>query len=256
MKPLAVFLLGTTLALADAAQVIAADVSLDYRPASGPGEATIRRDLQNSEGVAAVARFIRDVVRLPRRLEIRFGAEDGPLFDPETNRIDVPYAFVESIRKRFKGDRYSETGVSIKDATEDALMHTLFHELGHALVAAHELPIVGKEEDAVDSLATVLLIEYFEDGAEIAITAADLFDLESDDVRELGDEDFWGEHSLDAQRYFATLCHVYGSDPDSYSSIKDEAGFDDRRAELCVEEYETAARSWLALLEPHLKEAP
>ena len=231
-----------------------AEVELRFAPASSSAEIAIRSRLQRSKGIAAVVQFVRDLVRLPRPLEIYFGGEDGPLFDPDANRIEVPYGFAEEIRERFKADKYSETGVSVEEASQDVLMHTLFHELGHALVAAYDFPVVGKEEDAVDALATVLLIEYFEDGAEIAISAADLFDLESDDVTELGDEDFWDEHSLDAQRFFMTLCHVYGSDPETYAELKAQAGFDERRADLCVEEYEAVSRSWLELLKPHLRE--
>ena len=35
----------------------------------------------------------------------------------------------------------------------------LFHETGHMLVSEFELPVLGKEEDAVDTLSSLLLLE-------------------------------------------------------------------------------------------------
>jgi hypothetical protein len=135
----------------------------------------------------------------------------------------------------------------------DALLHTLFHELGHALVTMYEIPVLGKEEDAVDGLADVLLIEYVENGREMAISAADLFDLESEDRVELSEEDFSDEHSLDLQRFYNTLCHVYGSDPETYKALPEETGLADDRTDSCVEEYNLLYNDWLALLKPYMK---
>ena len=178
-----------------------------------------------------------------------FGGEDGPLYDPEINKILIPYTFIDEVKQRFVKARYSETGVTPDEATNDALMHTLFHELGHALIEMYQLPVVGKEEDAVDSLANVLLIEFYDKGQETVLSAADLFDLESEDKNGSYEEaDFWDEHSLDEQRYYATLCHIYGSDPDKYASVLENTDISDDRAELCIEEYEAASRNWLKLL--------
>lgn len=186
-------------------------------------------------------------------VSVSFGYEDGPLYDPTTNQIHIPYDFISEVQQRFDKAEYQQSGVSIDEATQDALLHTLFHELAHALISIYELPIVGKEEDAADSLATFLLIELFEDGQEIAISAADLFDLESTDRDVLEDEDFWGEHSLDEQRFFATLCHVYGSAPDQYDSLIEVGYLSEDHTERCIEEYEQLTFSWTQLLDPHLK---
>jgi len=184
---------------------------------------------------------------------VSFGYEDGPLYDPSKNQIHIPYDFITEVQQRFDKAKYQQSGVSIDEATQDALLHTLFHELAHALIYIYELPVLGKEEDAADSLATFLLIELFEGGQEIAISAADLFDLESTDRDVLEDADFWGEHSLDEQRFFATLCHVYGSAPDQYDSLIQVGYLSDEHTERCIEEYEQLTFSWTQLLEPYLK---
>jgi len=216
-------------------------------------EKNIQKKLQSSDAITSVVNVINSNFRIPETLNIIFGGDDGPLYDPETNNIYMPYYFLEEVKKRFVKANYSETGVSINDATLDALMHTLFHEVAHAFIAMFDLPVLGKEEDAADSLASVFLTDYFEQGQEILLSAADLFSLESEDKDALDEQDFWGEHSLDEQRFYSALCHVYGSAPDEYHYLKKDAGFSERRADLCIEEYEALLRSWHTVLKPYTK---
>lgn len=227
--------------------------SVVYEQAPGEQMSSIRKTLESSEVIDDVVDFLNEKFRLKQPLKIIFGGDDGPLYDPGTNRILVPYSFVDEIGQRFEAADYAKTGVNVDDAVMDSLMHTLFHEIGHALIPMYDLPVLGKEEDAVDGLATILLIEYFEQGEEIALSAADLFSLESEDVQVFSHEDFWDEHSLDIQRYYSTLCYIYGSDPDKYAHLKEDAELSDDRAELCIEEYDNAVDSWFTLLESHIK---
>jgi len=228
-------------------------VHATYQAPVGKVEKRIQQTLKASGEITTVVSLINDTFRLKQRVRIVFGGEDGPLFDPEVNEIVIPYFFMQEVKARFLEDGYAETGVTVEEATMDALIHTLFHELAHALVAIYQLPVLGKEEDAADGLATLLLIQFYDEGQEIAISAADLFDLESLDKDVLEEEDFWGEHSLDEQRFYSTLCYVYGSDPVAYAHLLKDAGFSPDRAELCIDEYEQALKSWQVLLKPYLK---
>lgn len=232
----------------------APQVEVIYEKPTAAETTAIAKRLKASETPDFIATFIDDTFKLPERLKLIMGRQDGPYYDPSKNEIVIPYFFIQEVESRFQAVDYEKTGVSPEAATNDALIHTFLHELAHALIAQYDLPIVGKEEDAADGLATVLLVHYFEEGAEIAISAADLFDLESDDREELTEEDFWGEHSLDAQRYYATLCHVYGSDPEKYAALRGKQGFPEERAERCITEYANLEHGWMKLLAPHFKE--
>ncbi|MHA2936752.1 DUF4344 domain-containing metallopeptidase [Vibrio sp. RC27] len=222
-----------------------------YEKPSDRGETRIENKLRITGAAEEVTTFINQEIQLSRPLNFIFGGNEGPLYDSELNTVFIPYHFVQEVERRFSDDEYSKNGISVLDATMNAVIHTMFHEFGHALIYNYQLPIFGREEDAADSLASVLLIEYFEHGAEMTINAADLFDLESRDI-DVYEEDFRSEHSLDIQRFYATLCQVYGSDPVKYSYLKLENGFSDRRAQICVEEYESLHRSWLKVLKPYL----
>ena len=50
------------------------------------------------------------------------------------------------------------------EAVAGAFIFVFFHELGHALIDVYELPITGREEDAVDQLSTWILTDGTDDG--------------------------------------------------------------------------------------------
>lgn len=197
--------------------------------------------------------FLNNDLNIPKPITILMGAKDGPLYDPDKIQIDIPYSFLVGMKEYFLQDYRNEVDeMTPIQASQDVLLHTLFHEIGHALIDLGNLPITGKEEDAVDTLATLLLIEYYDGGTDIALSAAEAFGYESDTIEEFEDQDFWGEHSLDIQRYYSTLCLIYGSTPNDYKDIVDDLGVE--RAEMCIEDYEIKRNNWFALLKPYLKE--
>jgi hypothetical protein len=218
----------------------------------------IAKKLQSDSSIQDVITLMNEEFTFSKPLTIIFGANDGPLYDPARNDILIPYTFLDDVEQRFNAvgypdDNQDKTNLdNLTQAVMDVVIHTLFHELAHALIATYELPIVGREEDAADNLAVVLSIEYFENGAEIAISAAELFYLEGDEITEFDEADFWDEHSLDLQCYYATLCHVYGSDDTQYTYLLEEAGFSDEHGELCISDYERMANNWLTLLAAYL----
>ncbi len=218
-------------------------------------EMEIKKELKESNIVNVIVSFINDNFQLPERLTFFLGSVDGPLYDGRQNQIEIPFGFITEITDRFSKEKYNDkTGITIKEARADVLMHTLFHELAHAFISMYEIPVLGKEEDAADALAAILLIEYFENGQEIALTAADLFSIESYRRNgELQEEDFWDEHSLDEQRYYSTLCYIYGSNPEQYAFFVKEGSLSQERADMCIEEYEKTAQDWLDLLGPYMK---
>lgn len=211
------------------------------------------KEIKNAGTVQDVINFLNKDMILPRTITIIVGAEDGPLYDPETIQIEIPYSFITEMKEFFSKDyKINDEQITPKQAAQDVLLHTLFHEIGHALIDILNLPTTGKEEDAVDNLATLLLIEFYENGSDIALSAAEAFAYENETIDEFEDQDFWDEHSLDIQRYYSTLCLIYGGDPENYKDIISELG--EERSELCIEDYDKKAESWFTLLKPHLKE--
>jgi len=142
---------------------------------------------------------------------------------------------------------------NMDDIVLDVVMHTLFHEMGHVLMAQYKLPLFFEEEDVVDSLANILLLEHTEYGAIVATSAAEMFRLEHEDMESFEASDFWGDHSLDVQRHYDIYCSIYASDPDEHADIIDTIfDGDEEQADLCIDTYERVRLSWDPLLKPIL----
>lgn len=130
---------------------------------------------------------------------------------------------------------------------------TLYHEFGHALVDELGLPVLGREEDAVDNLATLVMIPDEEDDdtqVDLIFAAAEGW-LLSHNHNSDDDLPFWDEHGLDLQRFYAIVCMTYGSDPDTFQEMAESAELPADRRDRCPTEFERTAASWLKVLEPH-----
>jgi len=147
----------------------------------------------------------------------------------------------------------------MRDAMDFA-MHdasfTLYHEIGHMLVDAFELPVLGKEEDAVDALAAIWLLtdDSDDDSWNALIDAAAGWYYNAVKSTGSGIEDFSysSDHSLDIQRAYAMVCMMVGAVPDVFGDTADTYDIDQDRQDACAHTYLQAASSWQKLLEPHL----
>jgi len=229
-------------------------LELKFTDAFKNSDAPLTQAVAASERIRDLQNLLDELFILEEKIVVIFGADDGPLFDPELSEIWMPESFINDIENRFD-DAYELSGeVESLRVVEDVIQHTLIHEMAHALVAQFGLPILGREEDAADALGSVLLIEYLQGGQQVALTAADMFALESEDRPELDEADFWAEHSLDLQRYYSTLCHVYGSQPDAFEELLSQDGLGEERASQCEYEYNKLVEDWLGVLDPYLAE--
>ncbi|HMO08822.1 MAG TPA: DUF4344 domain-containing metallopeptidase [Paracoccaceae bacterium] len=132
------------------------------------------------------------------------------------------------------------------------LVFVFYHEVAHALIHILNLPVLGREEDAADTLSALLIDALWEEDAAVALTydSALGFLLFAEEA-EKSDSNlaYWGQHSLDLQRYYNLVCLFYGANPDLRLDVADELDLPEERRESCPEEFEMAAGSWGAMLE-------
>ncbi len=223
-------------------------VLINYLSPSNPQEVETKTAIQESQLNELVVDLANQYFPFNKMLTIQYGGSDGPLYDPEIHTVFIPYTFYQQALDYFSKNDYQERfDKKPQLGAMDTLLHTLLHEAGHAFIHDQAIPILGKEEDAVDNFATLLMINYVEGGADSAISAADMFSFESEDRPEYYDfGEYIDEHSFDLQRYFSTLCLVYGSDPDTYPDLLDEVEEDYRmeRKEFCEFEYQNLSINW------------
>lgn len=132
----------------------------------------------------------------------------------------------------------------------------LFHEAGHMLVSELGLPVLGREEDAVDALSSVLLLGAEDE--ELYTTMQDSADgwFLLDEAKEDGpqEDDFMGTHGLDRQRAYAIVCMMTGANAEFFKEFADSLDFPEQRRQECVFEYQRTRDSWMSLLGANMKE--
>jgi hypothetical protein len=203
-------------------------------------------DLKDLGLYESVAEAINEELRLPRDIVVFFDScgEANAFYDSESKSIIMCYELLELAAATFEEldlDDEEHAGAVLGVAG-----FFFLHEMGHALVDVLDIPVTGREEDAVDDLAGLILLQ---GEAEDAAFAAMLqFANFSDEVEELA---FWDEHSLDEQRFYSVACLIYGSNPESNEFLVGDDMLPPERAERCPEEYERKDRAWTALLAPH-----
>jgi DNA-binding Xre family transcriptional regulator len=98
-----------------------------------------------------------------------------------------------------------------------------FHELGHAVIHELGLPVLGREEDAADSFATIAMINIGTDfSTRVLVQAARGWFLMGNRDRADGDKpEFYDEHGLDQQRAYEIVCLMVGSNEDKFKVLAD-----------------------------------
>ena len=222
---------------------------IEYSSATGADARRWKRILQKTkildDAIAGLGRQLYLPVDLV--VEVKECGEANAWYDPETHRITYCYDYVAEAARLLKSR--VEPGAQVDRFALGSALHTLYHEVGHALIDIYALPAVGREEDAVDQFATLVLLG--NDAGEVAATTAALEFLQG------GTEDphlrFWDEHSFDHVRYYDTLCLIYGKDPEKNASMVTDKILPEERAVRCPAEYEKLDAAWDKLLAPYLK---
>ena len=126
---------------------------------------------------------------------------------------------------------------------------SLYHEFGHLLIDQFSWPVLGREENAADTIMAMLLLDEGDSAAEIAADAVRGYMMASHRYGETLPEnhDFKGEHELEVQRGFLMACLLVGADRDTYEALAKEIELGDNRTDACREDARLARRSWDAL---------
>ena len=155
----------------------------------------------------------------------------------------------------------------LRHMTESLTTFVVMHELGHFLIDALDAPILGREEDAADRFATLMMTppprppglppERFDPAFELAVpgviwAATWWHDSHFNNFSRLGlDVPWWSEHGIDEQRAAQIMCLVYGADPPRFEAAF-AAYIPPERRESCIAESASNARAWNQILSPHV----
>jgi hypothetical protein len=180
-------------------------------------------------------------LRLPKELTIRLaqcGAETMPY--RSGGPVTICYEMVQRI--------VDVTAQHTKDPDEQALImdgtfiEAVLHEVAQAIFDLLQVPVWGRENDAADRLAALVMMQF---GDRLALTTiigtAKFFEYSK---HAWTGGDFAVEESPEAQRFYNYLCIAYGGDPITFEFLEPRPGpsrmtrLPERRAGRCAREYD------------------
>ena len=220
----------------------------------------MNEELKRGGSLEEVAAELNAAVSIPEDVTIVFKecGEINASWNPNTRTIEMCYELVEDLAKQFSTTAKDQQ--ELEDAVGGAVTFVFFHELGHCLIDLLKLPSTGREEDAVDQLATYVLVDSGGDeGERMALNGAKWWGQKYDELAQSGrtagelDQLWADEHSLNAQRFYNIICWVYGHNQQKYAGMVNNP-LPEARAVRCPTEYERLSGAWLTLLKPYLKD--
>lgn len=231
----------------------AGDFKVEHLDIETPRYKEIDRQVKADKLLELAAEKLNRALILPHDIVLRTKdcKEVNAFYDAGDRSVTMCYELMEHFYRTFKSSGESDEKSYSK--MSDAVRFVFLHEIAHALIDQYKLPIAGNEEDAADRCSAYInLKELGEDGVRAVFAAADAFEIESkqstNSKRNMADE-----HLLREQRFYNSLCMIYGSDPEKHSNIVSDGYLPKERAVRCQGEFRRNVDSWVNLLEPWRK---
>lgn len=236
----------------------------DYPAVKIPEHETWRSAMKDNDLFGKFANGLNQLVAIPGivTIEARECGQENAFYKPiggPLAEIVMCYEFLDYLGRVFSP--YNEDPGKMGQMVMGAWTFTLIHELGHALIHQLDLPITGKEEDAVDQFSTLMLTNAGGSGEIALLAGAQWFRLasslnRSQNTSENVHYNFSDEHSINEQRFYNLLCWEYGYNPEAAEWTVKDGTLPAKRAQRCNNEYQQIVHTWERLLAPHAKTKP
>jgi hypothetical protein len=188
-----------------------------------------------------------------------FAAARGLAQQPAPSQQFVPFeARVAEAIKALEGEP------RLKDISHEQLENTaifitgnllfaLTHELGHAVIDDMYLYVLGREEDAADSFASVTMLKVGNAVTDRVLVEATKGWFYDDRRAQAQGQSlpFYDAHGLDEQRAYQIICLMVGSNPDKYKTVADDENIPEERQGTCQGDWSTASWGWDKALKPY-----
>ncbi len=230
----------------------AGQITIEYMPTENADHNTLRTALLEHRVLEQFRDYLA-MIRLPRELKLVFDGCEGEAdawYEPTQYQVTLCYEYIEELRRKAP-KQTTEDGVTPEDAVIGPVMEVVLHETAHAVFHMLALPILGKEEDAADQFAAIMLLQMGQETARRTIAAtAHMYWREAEESPP-DHSDFASSHSPPIQRFYQLVCTAYGWDESLFGYVR-EKYLDPERADECPDEVETLKASFSKLIGPHL----
>jgi hypothetical protein len=250
--------------LLPAGQAQAGEVIAIHEPPTDPAHRAAH-DLIRDDAAFARSRAFFAAFNLPRSLTFVTRSCEGRggawYFD---FKVTICYEYVQNLIDG-AASAQRPAWVSAEGAVRGGIADVALHEGAHALFEAFRTPLLGKEEDAADMVATFAILNLFGAEAPAMVRGVAYSYLVDAQVRNFSDlptlqarapvsRAYGGAHSTALQRMFSIVCHASGFDGPAYADLVAASDLPRWRASGCEDEYRQIAHAFETLLGPHLNQ--
>jgi len=228
------------------------NISTQYAKPGG-GSNAVGAELLKAVDIGNLASILGTTFDIPKHITVEAvnGLDGGPHYDPSNDTITFQYGFAALIYQTLKESNPDWSTHKVGFATGAVIGFIMEHEFTHALIHIYNLPVLGKEEDAADTLATLLLLKSPK-GDKLALGAAEFWADFSGRQNPPAIADYADAHSLDLQRAYSIICDIAGSNQERYNEINQAGILPKGDIQACPAQYQQDVKSFTQVLQPHV----
>ena len=217
--------------------------------------AQMRLELREKKILERLKQFL-SPLRLPQTLGLRMEQCDdvNMFYRSLDSTITVCYEFIEVAQKI--ADFAATQGAPRDVVLYGGIIGGMLHEAGHAVFDILRVPVLGREEDAADQIASFIALQFQPEIAKVVIqgTAHMLrllggADVDKANLRAIMVAD---EHGTASQRFYNIFCIAYGADPKTYREIAEVTKIPAERLRNCANEYREVEAAFAKTVYPYV----
>ena len=216
-----------------------------------PADAALRPiyDQLRQQGVLQELQLFMEPLRLPRKLTVKT-AQCGPNPAPYApgGPVVVCYEALDQVAKLVA--QHSRDPAYQQTLIYGAFIETVLHQMALAIFDTLGVPVWGREYDAADRLAALIMTQFGEDVMRTTIESTTQIFQWSD--KTWTGRDFASVASPDAQRFYNYLCVAYAASPYDYGYLVRGGTLPSERADRCDGEYQQIKKAFNLRIMPYV----
>src|SRR6516164_11429373 len=227
-------------------------IKIEYVPPKNPAFQSIYDQLKERHALEKLQEIF-SPVRLPADLTIKTtecGMSNAWYQRPT---LTICYEYLADILKNLPNED-APSGITPSDAILGQFFYVVFHEMGHAMFDALNVPLFGRPEDAADQFAAYMMLRLGKDQARRLIGGAAYTYKDYVEVKKVAvpQTAFADVHGAPMQRLYNMLCMAYGADPKDFGDLIDKGYLPAQRAKSCHNEFGEVNFAFQQLIVPQL----
>jgi len=223
-----------------------AEYAVKFLPPATQEQARIATHMRQSGTLENFTTLINRAIVTPREVPViaRACGVANAFYSPDRREITLCYELLvdsEKNLRRTMGNRYNDA--QYMQVLYSELAFVLLHEMGHHLIHEYSVPVLGREEDAADKIASYIFLT--SGGEKVMKRSLMFFATNPTSLMGLvlnGSSHYGDEHGLSEQRLANLVCWGFGKDPNEFGPLAASAKLPQSQLARCRDEYEKMVR--------------